>query len=85
MRMVQAVEAISEMRDSICRLSDHFAPDLDIVDTPFVARKLAVSTTWVAEMVRKGKIPENCVVEGTGNGKPWKFYRRKIESWISTR
>jgi hypothetical protein len=36
-------------------------------------------------MVRRGDIPASCVVPGTGTGKPWKFFRPQIESWVASR
>jgi hypothetical protein len=57
----------------------------DIVGSPHVAKLLGCTTVWVAEMVRKGNIPRSCVVPGTGNGKPWKFYRDKIDAWLQSR
>ncbi len=57
----------------------------DIVDTPYVAQRLGCTTVWVAEMARKGEIPKNCLVPGTGNGKPWKFRREAIEHWMASR
>jgi hypothetical protein len=68
------------------RLSAHFAPTAsEIVDSGYVAGKLGCTTTWVSEMTRAGRIPRKCVVPGTGNGKVWKFYRRKIDAWMESR
>jgi hypothetical protein len=68
------------------RLADHVAPAPgDVVGTPYLAKKLACTVVWAAEMARNGQIPKGCVVPGTGNGKPWKFYRRRIEEWINKR
>lgn len=36
-------------------------------------------------MVRSGELPRACVVVGTGNGKPWKFHRTKVETWLAAR
>ena len=57
----------------------------DIVGTPYVARKLACATVWITDMIRRGEIPQGCIVPGTGNGNIWKLYRRKIDKWIETR
>jgi hypothetical protein len=38
-----------------------------------------------SDMIRRGEIPRSCIVPGTGNGKIWKLYRRKIDEWIETR
>ncbi len=68
------------------RIADHFAPEpADVVGTPQVARQLGCTTVWIAEMARRGEIPKSCVVPGTGNGKPWKFYRRRVEDWLGKR
>ena len=72
--------------DALERLADHFAPrPADIVGTPYAARKLACTTIWITDMIRRGEIPRSCIVTGTGNGKIWKLYRRKIDKWIETR
>jgi hypothetical protein len=49
------------------------------------ADRLGCTTTWIAETTREGELPESCIVPGTGNGKPWKFYRRLIDEWIESR
>ena len=78
-RIATALEAINE------RLSAITASSGDKVDTAYVAQLLGCTTVWVAEQARSGLIPLNCIVPGTGNGKPWKFYRMKIETWLKTR
>lgn len=60
-------------------------PPGDIVDSNEVASRLGCTNTWIAEMARKGAIPTSSVVPGSGNGKPWKFYRQKIDAWIASR
>lgn len=68
------------------RVADHVAPEPgDVVGTPYVAKRLACTTVWVTDMARNGQIPNNCIVPGTGNGKPWKFYRRGIDEWLGKR
>jgi hypothetical protein len=91
-RLADAVENLGSAGDlatvaaGIARLADHFAPaPSDIVGSEYVARKLGCTTTWIAEMVRKGEIPRSCVVQGTGNGRPWKFHKARIEAWIARR
>lgn len=74
--MVFAVERIADRLDP---------PPPDVVDSPWVAARLNCTTTWVADMARRGDIPEGCVVVGTGYGRPWKFYRTRIEEWFATR
>jgi hypothetical protein len=74
------------LADSVERLSAHFTPaQSEIVDSGYVAGKLGCTTTWVSEMSRAGRIPKMCVVPGTGKGKLWKFYRRKIDAWMESR
>ena len=68
------------------RIADHLVPaPATIVGTPYVATALGQTTTWVAQLVREGKIPVGCLVQGTGSGKPWKFYREWIDDWIKNR
>ena len=79
-------QTFGSVEDSLVRIADALAPQpADIVGSPIVAAKLGCTTTWVAEMARNGEIPPGCVVAGTGNGRPWKFYRAKIETWIESR
>jgi hypothetical protein len=70
----------------IHRIADHFdPPPPDKVGSAYVASRLGCTTTWVADLVRRGEIPPHCVVPGTGSGKPWKFFRSRIDSWITSR
>lgn len=72
-------------RIALCleRLADALAPKPpEVVGSPYVARKLGVTTVWVADMARNGAIPKRCIVPGTGLGKVWKFYRVEIDKWI---
>jgi hypothetical protein len=65
------------------RVADRLAPPLSqVVGSKYVARRLGMTTVWVAEMARKGIIPKNCIVAGTGDGRLWKFDRAKIDRWI---
>jgi excisionase family DNA binding protein len=75
-RLVAAVERIADRLDP---------PAADIVDSRWVADRLGCTTTWIAELVRAGELPRACVVQGTGNGKPWKFHRSKVEEWLAAR
>ena len=80
------LEVLTGIDASLKRLADaHDPAPPDHVGTPYVAQKLGVSTTWIADLIRRGEIPGNCIVPGTGNGKPWKFYRERIEKWIASR
>ncbi len=68
------------------RIADHVAPEPgDVVGTCFLAKQLGCTVVWVAEMARNGQIPKNCILPGTGSGKPWKFFRRRIEEWLNKR
>lgn len=93
-RIAGAIEAVarqnssawSAVSESVGRLADALAPAVsDIVDSRYIAGRLNCTTTWVADMVRNGHISKGCIVPGTGNGKPWKFYRSKIDAWIESR
>jgi hypothetical protein len=82
-RIAAAMEEIGSLSRAVC---ERIVPGAgEVVGTPYVARKLGCTTVWVAEMVRRDEIPRNCVVPGTGNGKPWKFYRHRVEAWLSQR
>jgi hypothetical protein len=72
--------------DSLARIADALdPPPPDVVGSPYVAGRLGCTTVWVAEMARSGAIPASCVVPGTGNGKPWKFHRERIDRWLAAR
>jgi Helix-turn-helix domain len=74
------------LADHLRRIADHFdPPPPDKVGSDYVAARLGCTTTWIAELVRQGEIPASCVVVGTGNGKPWKFHRTRIDEWINNR
>ena len=82
-RLLEQVEA---MAVSLARIADALAPPPpDLVGTPYVAKRLGCTTVWVAEMVRLAQLPRHCIVPGTGKGKPWKFYRGKIDEWLASR
>ena len=81
------LEVFSSIAHSLKRIADKLDPldDGKPVGTPYVAKLLGQTTTWVAEMARSGLIPKSCLVAGTGSGKPWKFHRSQIERWIEDR
>ena len=60
-------------------------PPSQIIDSPDLAKQLGCSTTWIAQMARDRRIPASCIVPGTGGGKPWKFFRARINEWLSNR
>ena len=79
-------EAIVTIAGALKRIADHFdPPPPDVVDSVYLRKKLGCTTQWIADMARNGVIPAACIVPGTGNGKPWKFYRSKIEKWLEER
>lgn len=82
----EALRLLAAVLVELGRIADHFdPPPSDIVDTPYIARRLGCTTTWIAQMVRDGEIPQGCVVPGSGKGRQWKFYRRRIEEWLASR
>ena len=85
-RLDRIATALEDLVAESRRIVNHVAPASgDIVGTPHVAQRLGCSVVWVAEMARSGQIPKNCIVPGTGNGKPWKFYVGRIEEWLNKR
>lgn len=81
-----AADEWSLVPDHLRRIADALdPPPPDVVGSPYVAKKLGCTTVWIAEQVRRGDIPSSCLVPGTGNGKPWKFYRSRIDQWIESR
>lgn len=75
-----------DISQSLRRIADRVDPSPpDKVGTDYIAEKLGCTKQWVAQMVSLGKIPANCIVAGTGNGKLWKFYRGRIDAWIRKR
>ncbi len=75
-RIASSLEAIQASHE---RIAEYVAPESDaIVGTPYISKRLGCTTIWITEMVRTGKLPKSCIVPGTGNGKPWKFDRKKI-------
>ncbi|HEU5115503.1 MAG TPA: helix-turn-helix domain-containing protein [Isosphaeraceae bacterium] len=77
---------LAELLVEVRRIADALnPPPPDLVDSVCVSEKLGGTTTWVADMARNGEIPRSCIVTGTGNGKPWKFHRTRIDEWIARR
>ena len=80
------VAALEGIQAEQKRIADHFdPPPPDVVGTDYVAGRLDCTKVWASQMARDGEIPSNCVVPGTGNGKPWKFRRSGIEKWLARR
>lgn len=85
-RLHSYLDDTHRMADALTRLADHFVPPpADIVDTTYVADRLGCSIEWISQQARQGLIPKSCLVEGTGNGKPWKFRRHQVDDWIVNR
>lgn len=57
----------------------------ELVGSPYIAEQLGCTTYWVTKLVRQNQIPPSFVVPGTGNGKPWKFYRHRVDAWLNRR
>lgn len=77
---------VHSIAENLARLADHFAPQpADIVGTPYIARQLGCTTAWITQQIKEGRLPDHCIVAGTGKGKPWKFHRRHIDQWIKAR
>ncbi len=82
-RLAASAEAIA---NELRRIANHFNPQPpDVVDSRYLADRLGCTTTWVADMARSGQIPRSCIVPGTGGGRLWRFYRTKVEEWLSRR
>lgn len=80
------VQHWASMAADLRRIADKVdPPPPDKVGTPYVAERLGCTTVWVTEMIRSGDIPRSCIVPGTGNGKPWKFHRGRIDEWLESR
>jgi len=84
--LARLVRAIEGAEVQLRRIADHFnPPPPDKVGTPYVADRLGCTTVRITQLVRSGEIPADCVVPGTGDGKPWKFFRARIEDWLENR
>jgi hypothetical protein len=56
----------------------------ELVGTDYIAAKRGCTVIYVAQMAREGKIPARCIASGNGDGDTWKFYREKVDEWLST-
>lgn len=82
----ESLRVLAEVQADLRRIADHFdPPPPDIVDTPYIAERLGVTTTRIAQMVREGEIPKSCIVPGSGDGRLWKFHRGQLEDWLAKR
>jgi hypothetical protein len=75
-------EVVSPLAQQLKRIADHLdqSPP-EVVGTRYLADKLDVSTQWIADQIRAGKIPKNCIAGG-GDGRQWKLYRDRIDEWL---
>ena len=78
--------SLSVLAEAAQRIADKLDPPPDaIVDTNYVKKRMGLKTTTrIAQMAQDGTIPARCIVDGTGNGKPWKFHRKHIDEWIES-
>lgn len=69
------------MAESLKRLADAHAPTLpETCGTRRVAKILGLNSTQrVVQMIEEEKIPADCIVPGSGNGRRWAFYTQKVE------
>lgn len=82
----EVVMCLDRIASSLERIANKLDPPPDdIVGTPYLARKLGCTTTYISLLIRTGKIPLSCIVAGTGNGRMWKFHRQRIDTWIQDR
>ena len=85
-RLDRIAAALESLSDASRRIAAHIAPEPGgVVGTPFLAERLGCTVVWAGEMARDGRVPKSCIVPGTGCGKPWKFYRMRIEDWLNKR
>jgi hypothetical protein len=80
------VETLQQLLREVKRIADHFdPPPPNVVDTGYVAHRIGRTATRIAQMAREGIIPSRCIFPGRGEGGLWKFYRDRIEEWMSNR
>src|SRR6185295_1949648 len=73
--------SLASFVEAVTRLADHCAPEpANIVGSKYVADRLGCTTTWIGRMATNGTIPRGCIVQGTGNGRLSKFYRKRINN-----
>jgi hypothetical protein len=91
--IIERLERIESMAPSWATIAERLdqivghlvPPAADIVGSKYVAERLGCSTTWVGRMATNGMIPASCIVSGTGQGRLWKFHRRRVEEWLVSR
>ncbi len=79
-------DSIERCEEELRRIADHFNPPLTpIVGTDYIASRLGLTPERITQMTREGDVPPHCLVEGSGNGKPWKYHRRHVDAWLKSR
>lgn len=79
----RALELLDGIATDIRRVADTLSPTPpQKVGSDYIAQKLGCSKAWITELARDNRLPRCCVVQGTGNGKPWRFHRREVDHWI---
>jgi hypothetical protein len=80
--VTRIADVLQEIHADQQRIADHFdPPPADIVGTDYIAKKLNCTRISAARLARD-KLPRSCVVPGSGNGGPWKFYRKRVDRWL---
>ena len=79
--------AVTSIDRSLARIADHFDPSpADIVGSRLHREAARLhQSLGRGDGAPRARFRNRCVVQGTGNGKPWKFHRQKIEEWINNR
>jgi hypothetical protein len=79
-----ASEVILPLAAQLKRIADYLDQSRpEVVGTRYLADKLDVSTQWIADQIRAGKIPKNCIAGG-GDGRQWKLHRQQIDNWLES-
>ncbi len=82
----QLLHALGAIGSEVARIADHLVgPEIAVVGSQYVARKIGKTTRTVCNYARSGEIPRDCVVDWGGDGGLWKFHRPKIDAWIQRR
>ena len=78
-----ALQRLAIAAEEIAKHLDPTPPE--IVKSRYIAQKLGCTVKWVGDMARTGLIPKSCIVDGTGDGKQWRFHRSKVDKWIESK
>ena len=78
--------SLESLSEAITRLANHFAPaPANLVGSRYLADRLGCTTAWISRMAINGTIPKSFIASGTGNGRFWKFHRKRIDDWLENR